>query len=657
MPPHSSNPGSNSELDEDSVLSETSEISEHSDIDESYKPSYYKSTKHRAPIKTRALNRAQPNITSATELLLTTKAGINIFTDATVFTENLFIGRSQIVGNAGNGLYIVAKTNDLFIKKGHIITWFNGEIVFLDKHAVTSAETQQYTIGLGSSIKTASQVIISRPDDHNLFGCAHLANHSTSPNSKLKYLQGENGVNGVLLITNRAIHLKRGEALEMVFDYNTSAVNVHHIFSPYAYQPVPILFSQIIEAPKINFLADPSSLSKAEDDTIKNMDGCARFSHTPVDPDDEKMGIFLGEAAYNYGDPMPKRRNKEKTLEQMTSLVSEFLSSSSFQIATAMDLSFFKDLLTKSARYFFVQITPELDEHYWIFIYHDARAKKLYIFDPQGLPLTKFSPAWLSTAALGATEICICHSWFVYATHPKAPEYQQTGTICIELARVIATGLNISASEFPFPAKDDWTTMGGKISHFNLILPSSAPDLKALGTLFVSYPNKISCETSDREAAITEILSRQHCAIKEDGAFHPSFFPTAPGSKEKSSSARSKRPASTLEVSSKQPHLLEAKISSEKLMDSEPNSRHSPSLTNHPAPTKASGNSSSFSVLAEAYYNMVFKDPPNVEPWLALFPSTLMVLSEDEALQTIHAIVNGTSDADAAEDSSNSLSI
>lgn len=187
--------------------------------------------------QTRANTIAKPFIEDASELLASTPAGLEIIEKANQIISNLFIAKSGVAENAGNGLYIAATTSPLHIVKNQVITWFSGKVEFYNASSESQKSAQCYTIGLGNTKKNAALVIISNPRDQATMGCAHFANHSTNANCRLGYLKSSNGINGVFLESTKNILIPPGYALEFVFDYGSSAQNIHHIEGPCHYFP------------------------------------------------------------------------------------------------------------------------------------------------------------------------------------------------------------------------------------------------------------------------------------------------------------------------------------------------------------------------------------------------------------------------------------
>lgn len=192
-------------------------------------------------IHTRGSAPAKPPIENATALLCTSTRGQKILEASSSIIEKLCISNSDASPNAGNGLWLLSPESDTAFKNSQVITWFSGTVEFFNKDNAEQASAERYTIGLGSTMMNAAQVIISDPNDYNLEGCAHFANHSTRPNCKLDYLRNRqtNSVIAVLLILNQDIIVPQGHALELVFDYANSAAINHGILTACDYNPKP----------------------------------------------------------------------------------------------------------------------------------------------------------------------------------------------------------------------------------------------------------------------------------------------------------------------------------------------------------------------------------------------------------------------------------
>ena len=243
----------------------------------------------------------------------------------------------------------------------------------------------------------------------------------------------------------------------------------------------------------------------------------------------------------------PRKKSKEYTDATLKELLTPHLKRA-FEVHNDSD---FKIKLTKQDRYFFIKVNPMLDQVFWIFIYHNPHTKKLYLFDPQGLPLERFLPSWLPE--LRTTEICICHSWFVYPTYPNDPEHEQTGLICVELAKSLAQGLQIETEtiEDNIATPDSWSAIGTKISHFNLVLPA-APHLSALATLLMHFPSRVSSQAyEDRHTALSTIAESQSVKKEPLPPFDPSFFPATTAEESKAKKIDKKREADDLRTEPK----------------------------------------------------------------------------------------------------------
>lgn len=423
-------------------------------------------TRSPARKSTRAAGSAVPHINNATDLLLTSEAGNRVFLESTQFSSNLSISKSGIAA-AGNGLYVMANDSDIILEAGQIITWFSGQVEFYDEKNFPQMITKQYTIGLGASVRQAAPVIISNPQDYNLMGCAHFANHSTKPNCVLDYLQGTNGINAVVLKIKKKTIVPQGYALELVFNYGKSAMHIHNIEGVCDYIPAPKTIEQLL-IEDANYYANiyPEYLNGFEID-------------------------------------MPKSR--EYSSGHLRQVAQKFLPPGTFDVVENPDLTVFASMKERPETFFFIKIIPELSQHCWILMRFQRANNQVFLYDPEGLLFDKITPQWLNSLA---TPVVLCHSWFVFSKYKKDPEYQRTGSICIELAKSVFEGATLEHTEILLPAKAHWP----RVTHCNLnsIISIGGIDPSPLNRLLVKYPEQLSSNSpDDRAAAIENILEQQ----------------------------------------------------------------------------------------------------------------------------------------------------
>lgn len=168
--------------------------------------------------KTRQTTGSTPLIEHTDDLLLSDKRGALFFSNATAIATYLRICKSDVGLNAGRGLFLVAESAPLYFKRGQLITWFKGKIVFANRKDPEQRRLKYYSIGLGCSFSNAAQMILSDPKDDSLLGCGHFINHSKMANCKLNYIRGQFGIIGTVIELKNDIVLQRGEAIELVFN-------------------------------------------------------------------------------------------------------------------------------------------------------------------------------------------------------------------------------------------------------------------------------------------------------------------------------------------------------------------------------------------------------------------------------------------------------
>ena len=464
--------------------------------------------------ETRYTDFAKPHIGHTTDLFCSTKQGLDMYTKACDFSSLLCIAKSDVSINAGSGLYIIAKNNNLNIKKGPI-TWFSGKIVFADKSDMEQKLLRCYTVGLGSLMRNAAQVILSDPDDYNLLGCAHLANHSTNPNCKLTYVQSTDDVIATILELKKDTVIHQGDALELVFNYGKSAITVHGIEDDCNYIPMPKPIEQLQDILSQEYQNDVVSYKRKApvieelDDTMDYYKYCSMPLYVAM--------IELSTAIDSLKNSLESRKKMprhhlEYTTIQLTELIKRFLPSSSFKVLNIYEMGGVFNPAKMAEDYFFIQLNPALDEFKWIFAYHSRRESRLYFFDPEGLPLEKVKRSWFPIE-LKDISIHFCHSWFVYSRYAKTSEHQKTGVICVEVAKMISQGLTLESNlifKTEFLLAEQWGSVGREVVHFNLSLPH-VPQLKELSELLVDYPQKIPTNcTEDRALALSTILREQN---------------------------------------------------------------------------------------------------------------------------------------------------
>lgn len=425
-------------------------------------------------------NSASPYLTDATDLLSSSKHGLSILEKAFNFSEHLCIAKSDAAKSAGNGLYIVASDTVLRLKRGLVLTWFSGKVVFADKDDPEQIQLKTYSIGLGYSIKNTASIILSDPMNFSLLGCAHRVNHSRHPNCHLEFIEGPEGIIGSILVLNKDIILHQGEALELVFNYGNSATTIHGLSVDCAYNPSPkpIAELELVTATEMmpHDLSDAySNSSRSESDMLRKKTKMARVEYTPT---------------------------------QMRTLLQQYLPEGSFKILANSDNSIPTFLADDPAQYYFMEIIPELDEFSWILMFFNKQTNTLYFFDPEGLLLDKINHHKFNFSGLKDPCIQLCHSWFVFSRHREDIQYQKTGAICVELAKSINEGLVINSQFIPALSDRSIPWLRSKsIVHMNLQLPFPS---SSLSTLLVHYPEKHpTCPAALREQALSSILFPQ----------------------------------------------------------------------------------------------------------------------------------------------------
>lgn len=413
---------------------------------------------------TRAASAAQPQIGDATNLLLSTQTGIRIFEKSSSLSDNLLIRKSGVADEAGNGLYIAAKTSDLRIEAEQVITWFSGEIQYADIKNPKQLKAKCYTIGLGSTKKNAAQVIISDPDNRNLLGCAHFANHSTKPNCKLQYLEGDNGIIAVLLVATKGFTLPQDHALELVFDYGSSAVNIHGIVGDCDYHPHVI--------PMLHF---------DEED--------GKTSFLMPYPDDTIDTHFMGFSNHFYEAEM--RKKLETDSSQMQELAQKSLPEDSFSLITTPERGVFRKLFDRQELFYFIRLAPDLDKMSWILmgVLRTKSKNKIYFFDPEGLLLDKVSQEWFSGLDLTSTEIYFFHSWFAYN---RMEDKGYSRTICVALAKLLSELNNFLVQPVEIESRSVVYAQFPEAAHSNFDFVPYDEISTLLSELLVHYPERRS---------------------------------------------------------------------------------------------------------------------------------------------------------------------
>ena len=279
--PHSPINGDGSTTESITVKDSTSSVSDSDSFVDVFEQNLLSPSRLPTPIPLPRIT-PTPYIQEANDLLFSHKKARIKILRALDFAENLCISKSDVAENAGNGLYIVAKKSDLQLKKGHVITWFNGKVEYYNPDDERQLDSMCYTVPLGSSFRNASQIILTNPQDYNLKGCGQFANHSKKPNATLSYVQGETSVIGVTLILNKDTLIRQGYALEIVFNYGQSSYTVHHLPSEnnYSPQPKPIHTLQDIKAPE--------NMIKAKPEKRKSI----ALEETPISPNTQAIRFF-----------------------------------------------------------------------------------------------------------------------------------------------------------------------------------------------------------------------------------------------------------------------------------------------------------------------------------------------------------------------------
>lgn len=431
---------------------------------------------------------AIPYISDATELLSSSDHGLSILLKALDFSPHLYLAKSDAGEYAGNGLYIVAKNADLVLKKGQIITWFDGKVVFADKDDPEQNFLKNYSISLGHSITHTAPIILSNPMDFDILGCAHFTNHSKHPNCKLEFVEGMTGIMGAILVLNKDITLPSGKALELVFNYGKTASTLHGLSSDCVYDPKPKLMELLrpaspIEIHQPDFFVPRLYSTGSESQMFKRKSKTVRIEYTPA---------------------------------QMSALLAQYLPESSYKIIASLDDPIY--LAEDPAEYYFMELNPELNAYAWIFMYFNRQTNTLCFFDPEGLLLSKIKYNQFNFSGLINPSIQLCHSWFIYSKYKEDIQYQKTGAICIELAKNIFQGLIIEGlpiselSEIFIPGQPK-----APILHMNI---KGSPALNTLGDLLVPYPEK-KPRSSDQERAraLSSILAEQQSRLMEPQEF------------------------------------------------------------------------------------------------------------------------------------------
>ena len=179
----------------------------------------------------------------------------------------------------------------------------------------------------------------------------------------------------------------------------------------------------------------------------------------------------------------------EYTDLQMMALVEKFIAKDNVCISNSEDFAYHGG---NPESYYFIEVRPGLNETRWLFMYHDKTNDRLYIFDPEGLPLDKVNTHWFHPAALVGTSLHFCHSWFVYSKHKSDVENFNTSVICLEIADYVSKGfLNAGSIE----TIDDKKLSGHrgwrnkKTIHFNLMdIDDAEEEMHLLFNHLESYP-------------------------------------------------------------------------------------------------------------------------------------------------------------------------
>ena len=170
---------------------------------------------------TTKIRKAQKN--NSTDQLLKTRPDIIV---QAMSTQGYTYAAPSGIEGAGNGLYVKGPVK---LKKGQIITWYNGELI--NTSDITPDTDQTHIISLEGYASKNSPLIQCDPSRTKHKGQGDFANHSTTPNvtRKTVYYAGL-PVAVVLVYIGEPFELEENESYEMVFNYGVNAArSIHHI--------------------------------------------------------------------------------------------------------------------------------------------------------------------------------------------------------------------------------------------------------------------------------------------------------------------------------------------------------------------------------------------------------------------------------------------
>ena len=178
---------------------------------------------------TKKIRQAQKH--NSTDQLLKTRPDIVI---QALSTQGYTYTAPSGIEGAGNGLYVKGPVK---LKKGQIITWYNGELI--NASDITPDTDQTHIISLEGYASKNSQLILCDPSHTKHKGQGDSANHSTTPNvdRKTVYYAGL-PVAVVLVYIGEPFELEENESYEMVFNYGINAArSIHNIHGNMNFTP------------------------------------------------------------------------------------------------------------------------------------------------------------------------------------------------------------------------------------------------------------------------------------------------------------------------------------------------------------------------------------------------------------------------------------
>jgi hypothetical protein len=171
------------------------------------------------PRTRRSAGRLPPE--TATAILLREAPQIAI--DALRYDPHLYIADSCILG-AGKGLFLCG--NGETLPAGTILTWYGGRVTYKDYIDSSIDLTTVAAMGTTSASAHGKIIYFSNKDplDH---GVAYYANcERVSPNCIVKVVKGEAGR---VLVLKESVTVPKGQFLELVYNYGSSAQAIHKI--------------------------------------------------------------------------------------------------------------------------------------------------------------------------------------------------------------------------------------------------------------------------------------------------------------------------------------------------------------------------------------------------------------------------------------------